>query len=146
MLERGSIKFVLLQHQPRLLPLAPQACAVPREAVPVNMHSDHAYTASQATTVLDVHTHDDSVPTWAVFILCAHPNHSRKPARICSCAHLCGIVLRLQASSLHLLLQLSRADVLCENTDGSPHYMLPALVFTCGHVALTCLGGCSSRD
>ncbi len=137
--------FVLLLRQPRfLLPFLPAA----HEAVPVNMHSDYVYTASQATSALDVHMPGDSVPAWGCVHLVHSPSShiSHKPGRICSCTHLCRTVLRLQASDLHLLLQLGMADVLCQNTDGSPHHILLVTGVTCGHVALACPGGCSSRD
>ena len=95
-----------------------------------------------------MHMHVDSLPAWAyVHLVCAPtPHNYQESARGWACAHLSRHVLQRQACCFQLLLQLSRAEVICHHTDGTPHDMLPVATLTHGHVALACLSSCSMND
>ncbi len=92
-----------------------------------------------------MHMHVDNLPTCdhVHFVGAPKLHNYHKSARGCVHAHLSRHILQRQACCFQLLVQLSRAAVLCQHTNGTPHDMLPLASLTHAHVALACCGGCS---
>jgi len=143
---KTCIISILLQFEPSFLqvPLLQQAWSAAPGVEPAQRQAS-ASSKAISDPVPHMHMHVDSLPA------CDHvhlvgapkPHHYYASARSCAYAHLSRHILHWQACCFQLPLQLSRAAVLCQNTDGSLHDMLPVASLTRGHVALACCGGCS---